>query len=82
MATSARALTGAEWEVLLDLDSGASPWLAPDAELISRLAQMGLVSMDASGNPVLTWTGREFVELRKSGLYSLVNAPSTISPEL
>jgi hypothetical protein len=76
MISSARGLTAPEWEALMDIASGL-PFLDVDREILGRLVDMGLVELVA-GRPRPTWTGREFVELRNSGLFMIVGR----SPEL
>ncbi|WP_181704240.1 hypothetical protein [Chthonobacter albigriseus] len=73
MISSARGLTASEWDALLDIASGLSPFMRVDREILDRLVGMGLVDVSATGGgPKLTWTGREFVELKTSGLFPLI----------
>ncbi len=76
METSARALTETEWRVLLDIGAFDVGWIRMDAETLERLAAVGLVDLGPGKRPRLTWTGREFVELRLSGLFHMVGGPA------
>lgn len=72
MISSALGLTTPEWDALLDISGGLTPFVMIAPDVLERLTAMGLVTTRDAGRPALTWTGREFVELRTSGLFGLV----------
>ncbi|HUG63148.1 MAG TPA: hypothetical protein VMP03_14965 [Methylomirabilota bacterium] len=56
----------------MGIASSVTDWLRIETDLLDRLTTMGLVRAYPGQQPRLTWTGREFVELRRSGLYHIV----------